>query len=340
MGWRRLLTRVAAVLAVLLAATGGWVSWRLNDHPGLAPYADLMLQPRVDTDIPAVRVTFLGVSTLLVSDGQTSLLTDGFFSRPGKWDTLTGAIAPDPDAIARGLQIAGTDSLAAVIVVHSHYDHAMDAPEVARRTGALLVGSESTRNVGRGAGLGEESMRLAEPGEPLRFGAFAVILLPSRHLPHGMAMGDIDAPLVPPAAATAYKEGGSYSVLLSHPLGTLLVQGSAGWLDGALADRSADVVLLGIGGLGTQDAGYRETFYDEVVARVGARCVVAIHWDDFTLPLDEPLRPMPRLLDDFDGTMRYLRARTAPDAALALLPFGRAVPLLGPGAVPCGPTRR
>lgn len=340
--WRSLLAGVLALVALLLVAGGAWFAWRLSDHPDLAAHADLTLQtsPAGDATAPAVRVTFLGVSTLLVSDGETALLTDGFFSRPGKWQTALGTIAPHAGAITAGLDLAGIDAgLAAVIVVHSHYDHAMDAPEVARRTGALLIGSESTRNVGRGAGLAEERMRLAEPAVPVRIGAFTVTLLPAGHLPHGVAMGVIDAPLVPPVRSTAYQEGGSYSVLLEHPLGSLLVQGSAGWLDGALAGRHADVVLLGVGGLGSQDGAYRETLYREVVEAVGARCVVPIHWDDFTLPLGEPLRPMPRLLDDFDGTMRWLRARTGPETGLGLLPLGRAVALLGSGAAPCGPRR-
>jgi len=341
MRWRSLLIRVAGMVGLLLAAVATWVVWRLNDHPDLGAYADLVLAspPADEGGAPAVRVTFLGVSTVLVSDGETAILTDGFFSRPGKWAML-GRIAPDLDAIERGLELAGVDSLAAVFVVHSHYDHAMDAPEVARRTGAALVGSESTRNVGRGAGLAEERMRLASAGTPVQLGAFTVTLLPARHLPHGIAMGEIETPLVPPVAASDYKDGGSYSVLIEHPLGSLLVQGSAGWLDGALAGRHADVVLLGVGGLGGQDDAYREALYREVVAAVGARCVVPIHWDDFTLPFTEPLRPMPRLLDDFDGTMRWLRARTAPGTGLALLPFGRAIALLGPGAVPCGPAER
>ncbi len=327
---------VAALLGAALALAGGWMVWRLHDHPSLAPYAGLTLAGTAPADAPAVRVTFLGVSTLLISDGETALLTDGFFSRPGKLDSMVGSIEPDRDAIGRGLALARVDALAAVIVVHSHYDHAMDAPEVARRTGALLIGSESTRNVGRGWGLAEERMRLAEPGVPTRFGAFEVTLLASQHFPHGLAMGEITAPLVPPAATTDYKEGGSYSVLIAHPLGRLLVQGSAGWRDGGLAGQHADVVLLGIGGLGTRDAAYREAYYREVVAAVGARCVIAIHWDDFTLPLDQPLQPMPKLLDDFDATMQFLAQRVGPDAALALLPFGQPVPLLGPSAVACG----
>ena len=47
-----------------------------------APYDELFAVPTATVD-SALRVTFLGVSTLHVTDGVTSLLTDGSFSRPG-----------------------------------------------------------------------------------------------------------------------------------------------------------------------------------------------------------------------------------------------------------------
>jgi L-ascorbate metabolism protein UlaG (beta-lactamase superfamily) len=176
---------------------------------------------------------------------------------------------------------------AAVIVVHSHYDHAMDAPEVARRSGALLVGSESTANVGRGWGLEEARIRVPRGGERMPLGSFGVTLIGSEHFPHGVAMGEIGEPLVPPASALDYLEGGSFSVLIEHRSGTLLVQGSAGWRDGALAGREADVVLLGIGGLGSRAAAYRAAYWARVVEAVSPRMVIPIHWDDFTRSLDE-----------------------------------------------------
>jgi L-ascorbate metabolism protein UlaG (beta-lactamase superfamily) len=130
-------------------------------------------------------------------------------------------------------------------------------------------------------------------------------------------------------------------VIIEHPLGSLLVQGSAGWVDGALAGRHADVVLLGIGALGSQDATYRETYYREVVDAVGPRCVIPIHYDDFTLPLDQPLRAMPNLVDDVDGSVRFLLERTAKKGAgLGILPVWESVPLLGAGAVQCGGGRK
>src|SRR5262249_20190548 len=148
-----------------------------------------------------LRVTFLGTSTLLFDDGETALLTDGYFSRPGVWKVYFGKVAPDLEVIRRSLERAGIRRLAAVITVHSHIDHAMDAPEVAKRTGALLVGSASTANVGRGWSLPEDRLRVIHGGETMSFGRFQVTLLRAQHSPHAVAMGEIHAPLVPPASA-------------------------------------------------------------------------------------------------------------------------------------------
>jgi len=315
--WRR---RILATLAVIVVLGLAWLVVRRHDHPSLASYPQFAPTPAAIGD--GVTVTFLGVSTVLVSDGETALLTDGFFSRPSLLRTAFATIPPDDARIDAALARAGISTLAAVIVVHSHYDHALDAPRVAERTGAVLVGSASTANVGRGAGLGEERMRIVGDTATMQFGRFEVTLIPSRHLPHGMAMGTIDAPLAPPARASDYLEGGSFSVLIRHPTGSLLIQGSAGWRDGALAGRAADVVLLGIGGLGTQPREYGERYLEEVVDAVGARLVVPIHWDDFTRPLSEPLVAMPRLLDDVPAAMALLEAHTGGpgEPRLALLP--------------------
>jgi L-ascorbate metabolism protein UlaG (beta-lactamase superfamily) len=106
-----------------------------------------------------------------------------------------------------------------------------------------------------------------------------------------------------------------------HPLGTLLIQGSAGWKDGALATERADVAFLGLAGLGTRDASYTDAYLREVVDAVGASLVIPIHWDDFTRPLSEPLVPMPRMLDDVELTLRRITAHLDPHRVrVAFLP--------------------
>lgn len=331
----RLAVRALFGLVVLLAAGSAVLAWRLSVRPDLSRFDHYALPP-APPDAPGrrVTVTFLGVATLLFSDGETAVMTDGWFTRVPLVDVLTQRpVASDLEAIERGLARAGVTRLAAVLPVHSHYDHAMDAPEVARRTDALLAGSRSTAWIGRGGGLAEGRIRVVEPGVPLQLGDFTVTHVVSRHveLPLGMgAIGrELDAPLVPPAPVDAWVEGGSFSILIQHPLGTALVQGSAGFVPGALAPFTADVVFLGIGGLARHGADYTAQYLDEVVAAVEARRVIPIHYDDLTAPADGPLVPMPRLLDDVEASFERLEAHAEadPGLALALAPKDRRVVL-------------
>ncbi|WP_237737190.1 MBL fold metallo-hydrolase [Rhodococcus sp. 21391] len=88
-----------------------------------------------------MHATFLGVSTILLSDGETSLMTDGFFSRPPLLRSVLRPLRPDGAAVDRALTRTRTDRLAAVLVAHSHYDHAMDS----RRWRSAPVRSSSVR---------------------------------------------------------------------------------------------------------------------------------------------------------------------------------------------------
>lgn len=309
------------LLAVPVVVLGGaaWLTYALHSRPSLERYAALGFPSAAEAsaaraDATGMRVTFLGVSTLLVRDASAAVLIDGFFSRPGLWSTAFGRIGPDDARIDAALARAGIERLDAVVTVHSHYDHAMDTPAVAKKTGALVVGSGSTANIARGQGLAEDRIRVVRGGESLRFGDLAVTLVPSRHFPHGQAMGELTEPLAAPARATDYLEGGSFSVLVEHGGRAILVQGSAGWEDGALAGRKADVVYLGVGLLGSKDEAYREAYWRETVTAVGARRVIPIHWDDFLIGLDEPLVALPYLLDDLDASMDFVLARAKQDA--------------------------
>lgn len=100
-------------------------------------------------------------------------------------------------------------------------------------------------------------------------------------------------------------------MLVLHDGRTLLVTGSAGFVPGAMKGVRADVVLLGIGSLGQRSDAHRQDYWREVVQASGAKRVVPIHWDDFWLPSDEPMRPLPPPLDNFDATMQFLGERAA-----------------------------
>lgn len=250
---------------------------------------------------------FLGVASVHLSDGQTDLLIDGFFSRPSLLKAGFTRVSTDVVAVKEGLSRAGISRLAAVLVGHSHYDHALDAPEIVRQTGAILIGSESTLNIGRGYGLADEEMVLVREREVLSFGHFRVTFFHSMHNRTYLARGEIRKPLIPPAHISVYRDGKCYSILVEHPEGSILVQDSAGYRQGSLEGARANTVLLAAAGLGRAPASYRDEYFHETAIVVGAKRVVPIHYDDFTRPLSDPPQLFPQWVDDIPSSLRFLQ---------------------------------
>ena len=293
-------------------------------RPDLARWAVLQDVPGALPAAPgeAVRVAWLGVSTVHVYDGESALLTDGFFSRPSLVRTGVGRIRPDEARIDHALRRAGIEELESVIPVHTHFDHVMDSATVAERTGAVVVGGESAANVARGHGLPEDRIRVTRSGEAMRLGAYDVTLVEGDHCPPDRFPGDITAPVPRTAGTRAYRCGEAWSTLIRHRATDrrLLIQGSAGFVPGALEGHRAEVAYLGVGQLGLTSEDYTHQYWDETVGRVGARVVVLIHHDDFFRPLTMPLRALPFAGDDLGVTMRRLTRLAARDGVRLHLP--------------------
>jgi L-ascorbate metabolism protein UlaG (beta-lactamase superfamily) len=290
-------------------------------RPDIARYSDRFNVPAAQRDTP-LSVTWMGVATLLVDDGSSALMTDGFFSRPGLAQLAAGKVAPSAPRVDGCLARAKVSRLEAVIPVHTHFDHVLDSALVADRTGARVVGGESAANVGRGYGLPEDRLIVAVPGEPIRLGAYDVTLIESHHCPPDRFPGVISTPLTPPVRVSAYRCGEAWSTLVHHRPSDrrLLIQGSAGFAAGALAGQSAEVVYLSVGQLGLRPRSYLVDYWAETVRTVGARRAIPIHWDDFFRPLSKPLRALPYAGDNLDVSMQILDELAARDAVALDMP--------------------
>lgn len=314
-----MMRRVLLGLMLLLLLLGGlltaWLQW-----PRSGPHTADLAAPGEG----AVTLQWLGVSGALLRAGDSAVMIDPFFTRrPGKLGLLTNRpTPPDETRIRAWLQRLGVEQLDAVAVSHAHYDHALDAGVVARLTGATLLGSEGVANVGRGAGLPETQLRVVTDGKEIAAGAFGLRFIASRHAgaTGGRPRGLIGAPLEPPAPPLAYRQQHTWSILVTHPQARLLHHGSAGFVPGALEGVEADAVMLGVALIDDLPR-----YLDEVVGVTGARRVFAVHWDDFTRPLSEPLRPLPLGVDlpaFFAGARSHL-----PAVDIRALPLAEAVTL-------------
>ncbi len=315
---------IAAILALGLAASVLLLAPIYTDAPVDPAWEATAAQGDTQS---ALVVRYTGTSTLLFSDGETRWMIDGWFSRPGPLALLAGRIAPDLDAITSGLANNRVTELAAVLVAHSHYDHAMDAPEVARRTGARLMGSESTANIGRGWGLAEEQIEILEHEQPVTLGKFVITPLESRHFEfadaavreRALSNPVITEPLVPPVSALDYRLGKAYAFLVDHPAGSFAVVASAGYREGLFDGHRADVVFLGIGGLGSQTEEYRQAYWTHTVDALSPLRIVPIHYDSLTAPAEGPFEG-PSLAEWFlsrgvEKTLPFLQEQIAGSGA-------------------------
>ncbi|MGQ0457234.1 MAG: MBL fold metallo-hydrolase [Hyphomicrobium sp.] len=294
------------------------ILYKLLSSPSLEAYTSLQT-PSAPTSAP-INALFMGTTTILFDDGKTRILSDGFFSRPPIWRLLIGKIPPDERLIDGALSKAGIKGLDAIFVAHSHHDHAMDTARVALKTGAVVFGSPSTRNVVLGDGLPSDRITVFEDGTSYTLGDYTVTVFQTPHSPGVAFPGTVDQPLAVPASASEYREGGNFSFRIQrHSIGILLVA-SGNFIPGKFKVVKSDTVFLGIGGLGKQSQAFISDYWREVVQAVGAKVVIPVHWDDFTRSHDEPLRPMPYALDDFDNSMKALLALAKRDNVQVRLP--------------------
>lgn len=283
----------------------------------------------------AVTATWLGTTTLLFDDGETQVLIDGAFTRLSALDSLgLRKVKSDAATINYAMSAFGMTRLAAIVPVHSHFDHAMDVGHVANRSSAVVLGSESTANIARGADVPVDQYQILAGGETRQFGDFTIKLIPSVHAPIGwndeeIFPGIIERPLRQPARVSAYRTGVAWSILISHPRGTTLIQGSAGFIEDRLREESADIVMLGIAGLAGLGEEYTRTYWDETVRATNAARVIVVHHDDYTAPFGEVML-MPDLLDKVIRTAGWIDTLVAEDdggISVELPPFGQRIVL-------------
>lgn len=269
-----------------------------------------LLRPAPATEPPSNggRARFLGTAGFVLTGHGRTFVLDPYLSRPGLLATAFSPLVPDAALLAREIPVADE-----VLVGHAHYDHALDAPIVCKQTGARLLGSEATLNIGRAAGLAEAQMVRADG--PIRCGAATATPLPAKH---GKAVfgrvplpGDIPKPPSWPPRVRELRHGQVYNWHLDLGDARVLHVDSADFDDEQVAAVRADVLCLCA--VGRQ---YRKDYTRRIVELSRAEIVIPCHWDDFSLPWGAPARQLPGV--DVEGFVEEIRAAGARAVVLGL----------------------
>lgn len=299
------------------------------------PDLDALEWQAVTADAPptTVSATWFGISTLLFDDGETQILVDAAFTRLTPLDVLLQRkVQSDLGEINLLIDDFRMRRIAAIVPVHARYDHAIDVGNMANRTSAIVLGSESIANVARGADVPVDQYQILADRESRHFGNFTIKVIKSSDPPVGPAgeawfSGRITEPLEQPARSAAWRGETPATIVIEHPNGVSLIQGSASVPEGLLRDVNANVVFLSVAGLGSLGQEHAERYWQEAVTTTGADRVVAIHYDDFTQPLGETAL-FPTFFDDVPAAAAWLNDLAAASSLAIERPvFGRPIQL-------------
>ena len=262
-------------------------------------------EPRPSTDC-GLAIQWLGTAGFRVLAAGHHFWLDPHLSRHSLGDLAFGKIDPRLDQIA-----ADVDAADAVAVGHSHFDHALDAPAIAARSGARVYGSSDTLNWCRGYGVPESQLvELHGQGESFRQGPFELKAILSAHSPilagRVPLPGRIDSILRGPARYTRWRVGLTFGLHLNTAAGSVYHLGSANLVEAELSGITADILLCCT--VGRQSV---PDFTRRAVAALQPKLVIPCHWDQFWRPIDAATRQIPG--NDLAGFLREVAAcPTAP----------------------------
>jgi L-ascorbate metabolism protein UlaG (beta-lactamase superfamily) len=263
-------------------------------------------------------VSWLGSAAHVITTARTTVLFDPYVSRHSLSRVATRRLAPDDGAIARWIP----SKVDAILCGHSHFDHLLDAPRIAKTTGAKLVGSRTTCAFARAEGVAESQLvEVPAHGAHITIGDVDVRFVPSLHgriaLGRVPFEGEVSSPPRLPARAWQYKMGGAFGLVLDAAGVRIYHNGSADLIDAELDGIHADVLIAGLAGRqATRD------YLKRLINALTPRVIIPTHHDAFFAPLEDGLHLLPGI--DLEGFVDETRMH-APRARVVLPDYGERV---------------
>ncbi len=234
---------------------------------------------------PGLSVTWIGTAGYRLAFEGTVLWIDPYVTRLSLPTLLRrGVVRSSATAVARWI-----DRADAILVGHTHFDHALDVPAIAARFGCEVYGSASLARLMALHGQRARAI-VVEPHHAYEIGPFRVRFIPSVHarLALGVAIpyaGELTCDHVDHLTPQAYRCGQVWGISIEVAGARIYHAGSADLIDDEIHDPGVDVVLCGI-----QGRRFTDRFVARVVRALEPAVIVPTHYDDLFRPLGSETR--------------------------------------------------
>jgi L-ascorbate metabolism protein UlaG (beta-lactamase superfamily) len=234
-----------------------------------------------------LELEWLGVAGYRLSYEGRTVYIDPYLSRV----PLSSVIRRTPAFANRSLHdslLQTSGQVVGVLVGHTHFDHAIDVPELARRFECSAYGSRSLVKLMQLYGLGDRAVEVV-PDHRYELGPFTVTFVPSLHskLLLGYAVpydGELTCEHLDALSPSAYRCGQVWGIHIEVAGMTFYHQGSANLIDDRVPSGGVDVFLAGIAG-----RSFTRDYWVRILRVLEPRTVVASHFDNFFRPVKAPM---------------------------------------------------
>lgn len=273
-------------------------------------------------------MTYLGTAGWIIEDGNVVVLIDPYITRAkygggghpddDRPDYGRGEVVPSDTVLIDSILDGIGKPVDFILVHHGHFDHLGDVPYIAHKTGAKVIGTQSTMMILSAYDVPNEQLYAVAGGEDYQFDGFSIRVIPAIHSAlnekryHDVRRYDRSTELNAPLRVEQFIEGGSLQFLARFEGHDVLTMGSMNFIERELEGIHPDVLLAGINGsrLGLYE-------YDERLLEVTGYppVVIPTHWDNFRVPYGYSQQAnVERNLLPFAQTMGLI----APDSRLIL----------------------
>jgi L-ascorbate metabolism protein UlaG (beta-lactamase superfamily) len=271
----------------------------------------------------SVQLKYLGTAGWEITNGTTVVLIDPYLSRLRKVTPNDDVLPTDTRPLFTNDDFAQSDTATIdahiqradfILVTHTHFDHVLDVPYIAHKTGATIIGTESTYNFARASGISGEKLIVVRGGEDYELGTLSVKVIPSLHGVLRQAPylhRDPNAPLPPAVFPSNLRapfrmgalliEGGTLAYLIRIGGRQILAFGSMNYIEREVEGLRPDVALVGA----MPERREIHDYTGRLLRALGyPRLVLPTHWDRFNVPYETSQEAAIQRLQSFIAEVR------------------------------------
>ncbi len=231
-----------------------------------------------------VSFQWLGTTGFKVQKDGFVLLIDPYLSRVSLPAVFLSRLNPDTKILEEKIPKADY-----IFITDSHFDHFLDAPSIALRTGAKIVGSATTAKLLRRLNVPEGQIVEVQGGETLQAGPFKVQVARAEHgniLSLQMFHGDVETSLAPPRTVWDYRNLENRCYRFSADGISFFATSGSDMDEAAMLDFQSDIVMANVTAL-------REGYIPKLLRITRPKVVFPTHYDNFFEPFSKGVQLFP-----------------------------------------------